>query len=244
LDDAYTTYNGSATGMSLNATSGAVTWTSNAKNSSNRSAEITAKVKYNNVEGTAKAYTVQNADTYTTSTDYDYSCSISASPVNVLASGGTVTLSYSASYRTRTKYTWSAGSPTYGNWSGWTSATPTISGSATGFSRNGTTVTVSNRGATTGNTRSVTYTASYGTASQSVTITQGANYANAYYTYSNLSVSIGSGITAGGGSATLSATASRTPYYTSDTPGTASTVNVTNSCSFSVTHSSFSTSTT
>ena len=54
--------------------------------------------------------------------------------------------------------------------------TPTISGSATGFSRSGTTVTIADRGTVTGALRSVTYTASNGSATPAtVTIYQEAN---------------------------------------------------------------------
>lgn len=54
--------------------------------------------------------------------------------------------------------------------------TPTISGSATGFSRSGTTVTIADRGTSTGAMRSVTYTASNGSATPAtVTIYQEAN---------------------------------------------------------------------
>lgn len=68
-----------------------------------------------------------------------------------------------------------------------------------------------------------------------------------HYTYSNMATAIGSGLTAGGGSAALTASATRTPQYKwtsgSYTAGSAGTVDITSSCTFAITHKSQSTST-
>lgn len=100
------------------------------------------------------------------------SLSVSASPSGIGASGGTSYLSATAS-QSRSRYT---------KWNGTVTDTTTEtqdvnvsssaswSGSATGFSRNGTTVTVSANGNT--SPRSCTYTASYGGRSGSTVITQ------------------------------------------------------------------------
>lgn len=119
-------------------------------------------------------YATQVANSVVKTECRNVTVSITASPTTISAGGGTSTLSYSGSYQTRTQYS-------SGEWSEWTtvSVTPTISGSATGFTRNGTTVTAANRGTTTGAARSVTYTATVNACNQTVTdtviITQSAN---------------------------------------------------------------------
>lgn len=110
------------------------------------------------------------------------SVSISASDTLLPASGGSCTLSYSASYQSR--YAYDSGSH-----SDWETSylTPTISGSGTGFSRSGSTVTAADRGTTTGGERSVTYTASYEGISDQVIIRQEANeITETTYSYSNI----------------------------------------------------------
>ena len=97
-----------------------------------------------------------------------WSISISANPTTIAYGGGTSTISASCTRSKTPVYssgaTGSAGSE---------SATPTLSGSATGFTLSGTTVTASaNSWAA---TRSITVTASYsGATSESVTVTQAA----------------------------------------------------------------------
>ena len=97
-----------------------------------------------------------------------WSISISANPTTIAYGGGTSTISASCTRSKTPVYssgvTGSAGSE---------SATPTLSGSATGFTLSGTTVTASvNSWAA---TRSITVTASYsGATSKSVTVTQAA----------------------------------------------------------------------
>lgn len=119
-------------------------------------------------------YATQVANSVVKTECRNVTVSITANPTTISAGGGTSTLSYSGSYQTRTQYS-------SGEWSNWStvSVTPTISGSATGFTRNGTTVTAANRGTTTGAARSVTYTATVNACNQTVTdtvtITQSAN---------------------------------------------------------------------
>lgn len=128
----------------------------------------TIKSKYSADEYSNATLTVQSDSQ--TGTEYkDVAVSISASPTTIPYGGGTSTLSYNATYKYRAVYA----SGSYGNWTDG-SGTPTISGSATGFTRNGTTVTVA---ANSGDARSVTYYADFSigdkTATQkSVTITQ------------------------------------------------------------------------
>ena len=106
----------------------------------------------------------------------DLDVTLTASPTSVGKSGGTSTLSPGMTYKEKTFYT-------NGTSSDWVSrnGTPTISGSATGFSRSGNTVTVS---ANTGDARSVTYTASGSIGSlndsASVTINQDAGWNNGF----------------------------------------------------------------
>lgn len=104
------------------------------------------------------------------------SVSISASDTLLPASGGSCTLSYSASYQSR--YVYDSGA--HSDWE--TSyVTPTISGSGTGFSRLGDTVTADNRGTTIGGLRSVTYRATYDSEYDEVTISQeGNSYSDDY----------------------------------------------------------------
>ena len=98
------------------------------------------------------------------------SVSISASDTLLPASGGSCTLSYSASYQSR--YVYDSGS--HSSWST-RYVTPTISGSGAGFSRSWNTVTAANRGTTTGGLRSVIYRATYDGEYDEVTISQQAN---------------------------------------------------------------------
>ena len=150
-------------------------------------------------------------------TNTDCSASISANAYTSSgspcpASGGSCTLSWSASYRY--VYTWSSGSTSYGDWTG---ATPTISGGDSAFSRSSTTVSIASRGSTTGDIRSATFTASYGNASNSVTIYQQANQADAWsqiVAWGTPSVGwSGGSFTAAGGSRTVSHSVTNTRYW-------------------------------
>lgn len=97
-----------------------------------------------------------------------WSISISANPTTIAYGGGTSTISASCT-RSNTPVYSSGATGSVGS----ESATPTLSGSATGFTLSGTTVTASvNSWAA---TRSITVTASYsGATSKSVTVTQAA----------------------------------------------------------------------
>ena len=169
------TISGSATGFSRSGTT--VTVSSNGGTASSRSVTYTASYS----GATSKTVTItQSGDTTknVTETEYSYSCSISASPTVISATGGTVTLSPKAYYSTRTRtnvqWVYAGTIKSYGTWGSWGSQTAatnyTISGSATGFSRSGNTVTVSKNSST--SNRSCTYTISYQGKTNSVTITQ------------------------------------------------------------------------
>lgn len=157
---------------SLSAPSGFTTWfTSAGAVSANEGSSRTATLTVSNGDASGSATLTQQADSMDHYEYQNLDVTISANPTTISADGGSSTLTYSATYQRRTIYK----SGKVGSWSNM-SATPTVTGSATGFSRNGTAVTVSANPNTT--QRSVTYTASYtisGTSlsdSDSVTITQ------------------------------------------------------------------------
>ena len=157
---------------SLSAPSGFTTWfTSAGAVSANEGSSRTATLTVSNGDASGSATLTQQADSMDHYEYQNLDVTISANPTTISADGGSSTLTYSATYQRRTIYK----SGRVGSWSNM-SATPTVTGSATGFSRNGTAVTVSANPNTT--QRSVTYTASYtisGTSlsdSDSVTITQ------------------------------------------------------------------------
>ena len=169
------TYAVSGTGASISGST--ITWASRGTTAGNqRSATVTASYG-GKTSSAATTYQAHNNASTTTETR-NQTVSISANRYTTSASpcpadGGTATLSYSASYEQRTKYTWPSGAAaTYSSWTT-KSATPTISGSATGFTRSGTTVTIAAHEGE--SQRSCTYTASYsGATSKSVTIYQAA----------------------------------------------------------------------
>lgn len=135
--------------------------------------------------------------------------SISASTQTIAASGGSSTITTNAS-RSRT-WTWNGVGTTHTDTE---TATPTLSGSAGGFTLSGKTVTASNN--TTTNSRSITITATSNSVSKSVTITQSAG-AKVYGNWSGWTVNISAdktSISATGGTATISTSASRTRSYT------------------------------
>ena len=134
---------------------------------------------------------------------------ISASTQTIVASGGSSTITTSAS-RSRT-WTWNGVGTTHTDTE---TATPTLSGSAGGFTLSGETVTASNN--TTTNSRSITITATSNSVSKSITITQSAG-AKVYDNWSSWTVNISAdktSISATGGTATISTSASRTRSYT------------------------------
>lgn len=162
-----------------------------------------------------------------------YTISLSASPTTIAAAGGTSTLTYSGT--AVTTYYWTDGSTTTST----SSFTPTISGSATGFTRSGNTVTASENTST--SSRSVTYTASYsGATSKSVTITQyGADAPTIESQSSTYVISFSAYPTtfdASGGTSTLTCTGTKTTtYYWSDGDVTTSTSSFTPTISGSAT---------
>lgn len=163
------TLSGSADGFSI---SGDVVTAENRGTVSGTVRQITVTGVYSNTfDGQVVSSTVVISQAENKIESYNYGTwviAISANPTTIAYGGGTSTISASC---TRSK------TPVYS--SGATgsadseSATPTLSGSATGFTLSGTTVTASaNSWAA---TRSVTVTASYsGATSKSVTVTQAA----------------------------------------------------------------------
>ena len=139
---------------------------------------------------------------------------VSASPSGIGSSGGTSRLSATAS-QSRPKYT---------KWNGITTGTTTEyrsvdvsssaswSGSASGFSRSGTTVTVAANGST--SSRNCTYTASYGGKSGHVTIHQDGKPADVItygYIFTLRAVS-GDDVVSTGGTVTYSVTSQKITY--------------------------------
>ena len=142
------------------------------------------------------------------------SLSVSASPSGIGSSGGTSRLSATAS-QSRPKYT---------KWNGITTGTTTEyrsvdvsssaswSGSASGFSRSGTTVTVAANGST--SSRNCTYTASYGGKSGHVTIHQDGKPADVitYVYIFTLGAVSGDDVVSTGGTVTYSVTSQKITY--------------------------------
>ena len=142
------------------------------------------------------------------------SLSVSASPSGIGSSGGTSRLSATAS-QSRPKYT---------KWNGITTGTTTEyrsvdvsssaswSGSASGFSRSGTTVTVAANGST--SSRNCTYTASYGGKSGHVTIHQDGKPADVitYGYIFTLGAFSGDDVVSTGGTVTYSVTSQKITY--------------------------------
>ena len=200
---------GSAAGFSL---SGTTLTAGNNTTASERSCTVTATSN-----GRSAACTVrQSAGSQTT--EYGNwttgSLSVSASPSGIGSSGGTSRLSATAS-QSRPKYT---------KWNGITTGTTTEyrsvdvsssaswSGSASGFSRSGTTVTVAANGST--SSRNCTYTASYGGKSGHVTIHQDGKPADVItygYIFTLGSVS-GDDVVSTGGTVTYSVTSQKITY--------------------------------
>lgn len=163
------TLSGSADGFSI---SGDVVTAENRGTVSGTVRQITVTGVYSNTfDGQVVSSTVVISQAENKIESYNYGTwviAISANPTTIAYGGGTSTISASC---TRSK------TPVYSSGAkgsaGSESATPTLSGSATGFTLSGTTVTASvNSWAA---TRSITVTASYsGATSKSVTVTQAA----------------------------------------------------------------------
>lgn len=170
-----------------------------------RSATLTASYV-----GLSKTVTItQQAGAKVYSAWSAWAVSISASAQTIAASGGSSTITTNAS-RSRT-WTWNGVGTTHTDTE---TAIPTLSGSASGFTLSGKTVTASNN--TTTNSRSITITATSNSVSKSITITQSAG-AKVYSNWSSWTVNISAdktSIGATGGTATISTSASRTRSYT------------------------------
>ncbi|WP_443898725.1 BACON domain-containing protein, partial [Parabacteroides sp.] len=127
---------------------------------------------------------------------------ITANPTTIAAAGGTSTLTYSAVRDVLTN----------GVVTSTEKATPTISGSGTGFTRSGATVTAANN--TSASSRSVTYTATHGGKSATCTVTQSAGSMTTEYgswTTNSLTVSASPNpVAASGGNSALSCKANQT----------------------------------
>lgn len=170
-----------------------------------RSATLTASYV-----GLSKTVTItQQAGAKVYSAWSAWAVSISASTQTIGASGGSATITTNAS-RSRT-WTWNGVGTTHTDTE---TAIPTLSGSASGFTLSGKTVTASNN--TTTNSRSITITATSNSVSKSITITQSAG-SKVYGNWSAWTVNISAdktSIGATGGTATISTSASRTRSYT------------------------------
>ena len=187
----------SGAGFSL---SGTTLTASNNTTTSSRSCTVTAS----HGGKTATCTVTQSAGEITYGA---WTVTISANPTTIAAAGGTSTLTYSAVRNVLTN----------GTVTSTEKATPTISGSGTGFTRNGTTVTAANN--TTTSSRSVTYTATHEGKSATCTITQSAGSMTTDYgswTTSSLTVSASPNpVAASGGNSVLSCKANQTrPKYT------------------------------
>lgn len=177
-----------------------------------RSATLTASYV-----GLSKTVTItQQAGAKVYSAWSAWAVSISASTQTIAASGGTSTITTSAS-RSRT-WTWNGVGTTHTDIE---TGTPTLSGTATGFTLSGTTVTASNNEST--NSRSINITATHSGVTKSITISQSAG-SKVYGSWSKWTInksSSGTTIAASGGSGTVSApTAIRTRSYTWNGTGT------------------------
>lgn len=148
---------------------------------------------------------------------YTYDLILSSDNAEIVAKGGTATITaVLKTYRN-------------GNLVSTDNVTPVLSGSATGFSISGVTVTASNRTTTVGNKRTIVVTGKYSntfdgqTVSSTITIYQEANKIESY-NYSSWNIGITANpttIAASGGTSTISAPCIRlkAPLYTSGSLG-------------------------
>ena len=178
------TLSASGTGFSLSNT----TLTASNNTGSSRSCTVTATHG-----GISKTCTITQSAAQITYGNWVVS--VSASPTTIAADGGTSTISASA---TRDIFT-------NGTKTGSDTTDPSLSYAGTGFTLSGKTLTASNN---TGSSRSCTVTATHGGVSKTCTVTQSA----AQITYGNWVVSVSASpttIAAGGGTSTISASATR-----------------------------------
>ncbi len=184
----------SGTGFSL---SGTTLTASNNTTTSSRSCTVTAT----HAGKSATCTVTQSAGEITYGA---WKVTITANPTTIAAAGGTSTLTYSAVRDVLTN----------GVVTSTEKATPTVSGSATGFTRSGATVTAANN--TTTSSRSVTYTATHEGKSATCTVTQSAG-SKQYASWSDWTVTVSANpttIARTGGTSTITASATRTRTWT------------------------------
>lgn len=163
---------------------------------------LTYSYTLNGKSGSISATVYQQANTWK-----DNRMTLSASSTSIGAGGGTVTL-HSVVYRMYTSGTEGLG----GN-----DLVTSWSGSATGFTLSGFSLTAANRGTTVGNARSITLTATYAhLTSNSVTVTQAANS----LTWNNpvITFSYPGDIPASGGTVTPIVSITQSGSYSSGSP--------------------------
>lgn len=169
---------------------------------------LTYTYTLNGKSGSISATVYQQANTWK-----DNRVTLSASSTSIGAGGGTVTL-HTVVYRMYTSGTEGLG----GN-----DLTTSWSGSATGFTLSGFSLTAANRGTTVGNARSITLTATYAhLTSNSVTVTQAANS----LTWNNpvITFSYPGDIPASGGTITPTVSITQSGSYSSGSPASNTTI--------------------
>ena len=169
---------------------------------------LTYTYTLNGKPGSISATVYQQANTWE-----DHRMTLSASSTSIGAGGGTVTL-HTAVYRMYTSGTEGLG----GN-----GLVTSWSGSATGFTLSGFSLTAANRGTTVGNARSITITATYAhLTSNSVTVTQAANS----LTWNNpvITFSYPGDIPASGGTITPTVSITQSGSYSSGSPASNTTI--------------------
>lgn len=169
---------------------------------------LTYSYTLNGKSGSISATVYQQANTWK-----DNRMTLSASSTSIGAGGGTVTL-HTVVYRMYTSGTEGLG----GN-----DLVTSWSGSATGFTLSGFSLTAANRGTTVGNARSITLTATYAhLTSNSVTVTQQANS----LTWNNpvITFSYPGDIPASGGTITPTVSITQSGSYSSGSPASNTTI--------------------
>ena len=169
---------------------------------------LTYSYTLNGKSGSISATVYQQANTWK-----DNRMTLSASSTSIGAGGGTVTL-HTVVYRMYTSGTEVLG----GN-----DLVTSWSGSATGFTLSGFSLTAANRGTTVGNARSITITATYAhLTSNSVTVTQAANS----LTWNNpvITFSYPGDIPASGGTITPTVSITQSGSYSSGSPASNTTI--------------------
>ena len=169
---------------------------------------LTYSYTLNGKSGSISATVYQQANTWK-----DNRMTLSASSTSIGAGGGTVTL-HTVVYRMYTSGTEGLG----GN-----DLVTSWSGSATGFTLSGFSLTAANRGTTVGNARSITLTATYAhLTSNSVTVTQAANS----LTWNNpvITFSYPADIPASGGTVTPIVSITQSGSYSSGSPASNTTI--------------------